>query len=449
MPSAWLRALVTVVMLATISAQPAPQRQLAIHHGSLIDVSAGAVIDNVTVIVSGDRVVSVDRDRTTLPSGAEVVDARGAFLIPGLWDMHVHLSYARASALPALVANGVTSVRDLGSDLGEIDRWRFEIAANAIVGPSIVRAGPILNGREFNQYQLAVTDAAEARMAVRTLHKAGVDLIKMHRQASREAYMAAVDESRRLGLPFSGHIPIAVSPFEAADAMPSSIEHAETLFEGTFASEHRGQDLAAEIGRWRMSQASALFAKFVQNRIAVDPTLVAQEYVVRLLESREPDPNERYLAASARRERDKTLAEARGNAVAFLAARNPLLRELRSVTAMMQRSNVTLITGTDTSFIHPPGFTLHDELSLLVDAGLTPAETLKAATVNSAQLFPRQNAGAIAPELRADIVLLDANPLADIRNTRRIRGVVLRGRYFDRQALDRLLAEARRLAASS
>ena len=103
--------------------------------------------------------------------------------------MHVHLSYARASALPALVANGVTSVRDLGSDLGEIDRWRFEIAANAIVGPSIVRAGPILNGREFNQYQLAVTDAAEARMAVRTLHKAGVDLIKMHRQASREAYM--------------------------------------------------------------------------------------------------------------------------------------------------------------------------------------------------------------------------------------------------------------------
>ena len=154
--------------------------------------------------------------------------------------MHVHLSYARSSALPALVANGVTAVRDMGSDLSEIDRWRSQIATNTLVGPSIVRAGPMLNGMEFNPYQLAVGGDVEARAAVRTLRKVGVDFIKFHRRTSRDAYFGIAAEARMLGLPFAGHVPMTVSPSEASDAGQASLEHTKTLFEGTFAADRTG-----------------------------------------------------------------------------------------------------------------------------------------------------------------------------------------------------------------
>jgi imidazolonepropionase-like amidohydrolase len=240
-----------------------------------------------------------------------------------------------------------------------------------------------------------------------------------------------------------------VSPDEAADAAPATIEHTETLFEGTFAAAHAGQDLAAEIARWRTSEASALFAKFVRHGTAVDPTLIAQEHLIRLLERGTPDDRERYMAASARREAEKSLTEVRRTADAFVRTRKPVLAEMRAVTGMMHRAGVTLVTGSDTSFIHPPGFIVHDELELFVAAGLTPADALRAATVNPASMFPSQNTGTVAAGKRADLMLLDANPLDDIRHTRRIRAVVVRGRYFDRQALDRLLLRAVQIAAGS
>src|SRR5690606_17856576 len=177
----------------------------------------------------------------------------------------VHLSYARASAFPALVANGVVGVRDMGSDLAEIDRWRTEIANRRRIGPTIVRAGPMLNAEEFNEYQLAVEGAGEARAAVRTLAKVGADFIKLHRRTSREAYFAIAEAASSAGLAFGGHIPMEVSPKEAADAGHGSIEHTETLFEGTFATERAGTDMATAIADWRATDASALFAAFVRN----------------------------------------------------------------------------------------------------------------------------------------------------------------------------------------
>jgi imidazolonepropionase-like amidohydrolase len=433
------------------SAQPpdAGSRALVIAHVTVIDTVGGTTMPDVAVLIRDGRIVSVDKNGAA-PPGAEIVSGRGKFLMPGLWDMHVHLSYARASALPVLVANGVTGVRDMGSDLAEIDRWRAEIAANTRVGPSIVRAGPILNDREFNTYQLAIANAADARMAVRTLKKVGVDVIKTHRQTSRDAYFAAADEAKTLGLPFSGHIPVTVSPTDAADAAPASVEHVLTLFEGTFATEHAGQDLAAEIARWRKTpEAGALFAKYARNGTALDATLVTFTYLVEVIESGKPDPNTRYIAASARRLGDQQLADARRDPGTFVQERKPLDAEFQAVTGLMHRAGVSVVTGTDTSVLHPPGFVVHDELALLVKSGLTAAEALRAGTVNAAALFPSQNAGSIAPGKRADLVLVDANPLDDVHNTRRISGVVLRGKYLNRETLDRLLRDAARLAESS
>lgn len=147
----------------------------------------------------------------------------------------------------------LTTARDVGSDLAEIDRWRAQIADNTLVGPTIVRAGPILNGQEFNRYQLLIANEVEARTAVRALRKVGVDFIKLHRRTSREAYFAIADEARKQGLTFIGHVPMTVTPGEASDAGQATIEHTETLFEGTFASQNSGQDLPAAIAKWRAS----------------------------------------------------------------------------------------------------------------------------------------------------------------------------------------------------
>jgi len=424
--------------------QPAGTKPVAIAHVAVIDTAAGTAAPDMTVVINGDRIVSVERKPA--PVGAQVVDGRGRFLIPGLWDMHVHLSYARASALPVLAATGVTYVRDVGSDLSEIDMWRGQIASNAIAGPTILRAGPILNGQESNQYHLIIANAADARMAARTLKKAGVDLLKTHRRTSRDAYFALADEAKTLGLPLVGHIPMTVSPAEASDAGQQTIEHVETLFEGTFATAHNGQVTVADMAQWRVSPESvALFATFVRNGTVVDPTVIAGGYLARTFDSANADPRLRYVAASALKLRATTLA---GIPIRVKADQSPLVREREAVTLQMQRAGVTLVTGTDASFLHPPGFSLHDELDLLVEFGLTPAEALRAATINCANLFPSLGAGSIAAGKRADLVLLNANPLADIRNAHDINAVVLRGRVFNRATLDRVLADAIRLAAT-
>jgi hypothetical protein len=148
--------------------------------------------------------------------------------------MHVHLSYARPSAIPALVANGVTGVRDMGSKLKELDEWRVKIEDGTLIGPRIFRAGTILNGKAFGPVDLVVVDATEARAAVRTLSKVGVDFIKIHATLSREQFLAIIDEAKKAGLPVASYIPIAVTPEEVSDSGIASIEHTESLLQGTF-----------------------------------------------------------------------------------------------------------------------------------------------------------------------------------------------------------------------
>jgi imidazolonepropionase-like amidohydrolase len=166
----------------------------------------------MTVVIRGDRVASVDKGKPA-PVGAQVIDGRGKFAIPGLWDMHSHLTDSRVSALAVLVATGVLYVRDAGNgNLTELDEWRGQIASNAMLGPTIFRAGITLNGQESNQYHLVIANAAEARAAARTLKTIGVDILKTHRRTSRDAYFALADEARKIGVPLIGHVPMTVSP---------------------------------------------------------------------------------------------------------------------------------------------------------------------------------------------------------------------------------------------
>ena len=425
------------LLLVLLAAFPLYAQSLAIRGVTVLDVKGGEPLRDVNVLVRDGRIVSVDR--AAVPAGVTVVDGRGKYLIPGLWDMHVHLSWTTSSALPLLVANGVTSVRDLGSSLPELDAWRTRIEDGALTGPRIVRVGPILNGQSFNKYQVVSGNPDQTRGVARALAMVGVDALTTHRRMERESYFALAAEARALGLRVVGHIPMTVTPAEASNGGQQTIEHVATLFEGTFHQLVVGS-LADAMRAWRAKGAAELFATFVKNGTVFDPTLIAYQ---RILEPADP-AHLRYVAASLKKE----AAERKPLTDEQLAEWKPVYAEYLEVTRLAHQAGVIMVTGSDIAADRVPGFTLHEELELLVRIGMTPLEALRAATLNCASVAGRANdLGTIEGGKLADLVLLDADPLADIRNTRKIHAVVARGKLFRRAELDRLLAEGEALAA--
>lgn len=420
---------------------PRSSQPVAFVHLTIVDIIEGRLLPDMAIVVRGDRIASVQESSGfKAPAAAKLVDARGKFAIPGLWDMHVHLSWATESALPILLANGVTGVRDMGSRLSEIDEWRAEIRGGIRPGPRIVRAGPILNGQSFNQYQMVVGNPDEARGVVRALKEAGVDFIKIHRRIPRDSYFALMDEARKQGIRVVGHVPLTVKPEEASDAGQASIEHTETLFEGAVTNGELLDLTGESIRKYLSEYGSALFAKFVENHTVVTPTLGAWKAEIAARDGSTPDPNLRYVAASLRRVPVEPL--------------NLPLKEvfggLCDAVRQMHSAGVTLMAGTDVATApRIPGFLLHDELATLVACGLTPAEALRSATLVPATFLARQSDfGTIQVGKIADIILLNENPLDDIGNTRKLWTVVIGGKVLKRGDLDRLLRDAERLAAT-
>jgi imidazolonepropionase-like amidohydrolase len=219
---------------------------LVLEQISVIDVEKGRIMPNFSVVITGERISALGKTgEVRIPKNARIIDASGKFLIPGLWDMHVHLSFYADTkerpftAFPALITYGVTGVRDVGGDLRQIDKWRKEIAEGTLVGPRIFRAGPFVDGpKKMDETRAArtmvVNNAEEARAAVRKLKQLGVDFIKAHNGLSREAYLALVDECRKQKVLLATHLPTSVRIAEASDAGTNSIEHIEMLTESIF-----------------------------------------------------------------------------------------------------------------------------------------------------------------------------------------------------------------------
>ena len=206
-------------------------------------------------------------------------------------------------------------------------------------------------------------------------------------------------------------------------------------------------DLATEIARWRVSDAEPLFRAFVENGTAFSPTLVVWQEFIDALEASETDPRRQYISQPAREVGDEILQQMREGGAAFLAERKRVLEESAKVVGLANSLGVTILAGTDLAagYVYP-GFSLHNELIMLVEAGLTPHEALQAATINPAKLFPALQVGTIAPGQRADLLLLEANPLQDIRNTQKIRAVILRGEVLSKPDLEKLLVQAAKFA---
>jgi len=462
----FLPLLLAVAVLVTGAAAQEPP--LVIRHVSVIDATGAAPQPEMTVVIEGLRITRIGKSaRVRVPKNARVIEGRGKFLIPGLWDMHVHEIFgdwipAEERVTPLLfVANGVTGVRDMGGDLAPLQLWRLRIAAGQMIGPRIILPGPMLDG-PVPQFPSSapVRDAAEARRIVRELKDKGVDFIKIQSLISREGYLAAAAEAKAQEISFAGHVPDKVRAAEASAAGQKSIEHLTGVFEGASTAEEelmsqpRGPGRRRYLDTYDEAKASALLALFAKNRTWQTPTLVWErgEWLIEQTNSG-PDPLAKY-APAAWKERTWpmfTREISAGWSTDPLADRQAFVQAELKMVAAMHRAGVPLLAGTDTAAgvrVYP-GFSLHDELGMLVQAGLTPMEALQAATRNAGEFLQLADSGTIKEGKRADLVLLDANPLEEIANTRKIRGVVLAGRYFSRTDLDGLLREAEEAAARS
>jgi imidazolonepropionase-like amidohydrolase len=459
----WLSApLALCLLLTTVSTGEPKSAPIVITHATIINPGTSSVQANRTVVITGDHITSIsETEQFQAPKNARVIDATGQYLIPGLWDMHVHSAFGdwfpggRDIILPLFIANGVIGARDMGGDTPILLKWRKEIADGRILGPRMVISGPMLDGylpdgKLRFPSSIAITTPASAVAAVDLLKTQGVDFIKVQSVISHDAYLAAAAEAHRKGLPIVGHVPDKVRIEEVVEAGQKSIEHLMGIFEGCSTEEDKfikGEgSLKLLVTTQDRQRCDSLIKLLSQNQTWQVPTLAWQRGGT-FLDQRDlqHQPLDKYVPAYWR---DVTWRHFTEQMMPDLR-RDPLelrqdyfARNLQMVGAM-HRAGVPFLAGTDTApgVYIMPGFSLHDELANFVEAGFTPMESLETATSNPAKFLGMEASfGAVEPGKIADLVLLGANPLKDIRNTQKINAVVADGRLFDRVALDQILA---------
>lgn len=439
---------VLLVLTACSSARPASEgaSTLAIRDVSVIDGTGAPARSGMTVLIAGDRIGGIGKaGEVEVPRDAEVVDGSGRFLIPGLWDMHTHFVHEEVM-LPLYLANGVTGLRDMGGEM-ETLRLRDEIRRGERLGPRIYTTGFMIDGvKPDAEHRIGVETPEQARAAVDRLADAGVDFVKVHNGLPREAYFAVADETRKRGLRFAGHIPRGITLEEALEAKQHSIEHVSALLETLLPPETMKSLPAFESSLQDLLErrAGELFPAIARNGTWYAPTLIAMVAAAQRVDpaTRDGDERLRYLAPSLRAYWDKYFPHETDRPREVVEGRRLLAEKGKDIVAAMHRAGVPLLAGTDVGLRYIfPGFSLHDELELLVASGLTPMEALQTATANPARFLGQEDLGTIETGKSADLVLLDADPLANIRSTRRIQAVVANGRLLRRADLDRMLAE--------
>jgi imidazolonepropionase-like amidohydrolase len=489
-PAILVAALLFVSFLAEAQGVPA---DLAFQHVTVIDTHDGSLHADTTVVIVRGRISAVVKSGGyRVPKGAQEIDATGKFLIPGLWDMHVHLAqedkskWTKPILLPLLVVNGVTGVRDMGGNFDLIQQLRAEIEQQKVLGPRIVAAGPqhIGTGSEkiwpLSDWPAAefarVGTVAEGEQTVRTLKNRRVDFIKVQSQGPpipREAYFAIADTSRKLGIPFVGHVPDTITVEEASNAGQISIEHLSGVFLAcsTKESELRKSLIEADLDptafpifatrggfdlpppgtfeTYSQEKAGKVFAMLAKNHTWQVPTLsIKQDFMLSAQGKFLQDERLEYIPPSFR--------NVLGSPEYYKGKRPEEIQDLSravemslSVVREMHRAGVEFMAGTDLPYPALPGWGLHDELALLLRGGLSPLEALRAATANPARFFGKvEQFGSVEEGKAADLVLLDANPLLNIENVRKIRAVVVNGKYLGRDDLDRILAQTKAAAAA-
>jgi cytosine/adenosine deaminase-related metal-dependent hydrolase len=459
-----LPCLALAVILGTACAAPAaPSDTLVIEHVAVIPMDRERVLEDQTVVIVGETIVSLGRGLPT-PADARRIDGRGKWLMPGLADMHAHLladeniaDEFQADELALILANGVTTMRDpIGKP--SLLALRAAVARGEVLGPELWLGSPQLSGRTwpgvFNGREVHRAD--EARAAVREYHAAGYDFIKLTTDVSREAFDAATDEARSLGIRVIGHVGDQVRLPRALEVR-MQVEHMDQFLEMLVPDDAPFRESVSDISVWKMerwasldrldaSRIPAVAAQVAKAGVWVTPTNAffftcfargsTDAEIAARPEKRfvSPELEAVLLRGRPRYWKSPPSEERRAR---YVELRRRFVRELHAAGAK-------LLCGSDApEWMLFAGFSTHRELEEFVGAGLTPYQALETATVNPHEwLGDLERVGTVAAGKRADLVLLDANPLDSIGNVRRIAAVVSRGRLLDRKRLEELLDDA-------
>jgi hypothetical protein len=457
---------------------------VAIRGVTVIDVRNGSTRPDQTVVVAGDRIAAVGPvSEIRIAGDSDLVEGEGGFLIPGLWDMHVHSvanvtwdmgvrSISNADwHFPLFLSYGITGVRNMNDATADptlqlTNSVKRRLTEGKLVGPRLLAAGPALDGDPpLVSNPVIVRSAEEGRAVVGQLADHGADFVKVYENLSRDAYFAIVEQARRRGIPVVGHVPFRVDPQEAAASGQRTFEHLLAMALGcsTEAGAERqefSRALSDASTPARIAQTPlALFRHerrlyetrdpaacgktieaYRRSQVAEAPSLVGYHHVVKAKEILADPITRRFVPLTIRRNWEANIGSELGRTVRSILT--PIVPLQPENVRLLHEAGVMLLAATDVGIpMLVPGLSLHEELVLLVQAGLAPFEALQTATVNPAQVLGTADSmGTIEPGKLADLVLLDANPLVDIANTQRIRAVIAAGRLYRRADLDRLLA---------
>jgi imidazolonepropionase-like amidohydrolase len=389
-----MRAGLCAALLICVQARSLVAKDLLIRNATIIDVTAGTEVPHRSILIRGTQISAIGAV-VHASKETRIVEAAGNFVIPGLWDMRVHLT--SRDQLPIYASLGITGVRDFSSDYDRVNLWRDEVQKGRLIGPHIETCGrPLGMG--------VVRTPNEARAIYDQLADEGVDFIGILPDLPRDAYLAVIERARKYYSGVAGDVPAAVSAMEAVEARQKSIDHLSGIVLACSTEERRFR--AAYIQAMERGDGEAL-----------------QEVMTAAFET-----------FSSRRE--DALFE---RMVLFETRSVPVLANLGDrerwdkIVLDMQRAGVAILAGTDNE---KPGDALHNELESFVRAGLSPAQALRSATLEPAKYLDAvQTLGTVEPGKTADLVILDADPLTDIRNVRKIVGVVLAGKYFSKTYL--------------
>ena len=461
-----LLVLLTLLVLA-FACKSKTEVSILVYKASLIDLQNGQVIQNQVVLIQGDSILLTGGDSLLSEySGKVEINAESKFLMPGLWDNHVHFGGAEyidenEQLLPLYVAFGVTAVRDAAGDIPiEVLKWKAEITEGKRIGPRIFTSGPKIEGiNSIWPGDLEVGSEEELDKALDSLEKLDVDFVKITDNAlSAELFLSATKKARTRGWSVSGHIHPGITLDEISKAGLTTIEHQSYLLRAATAEEQRIRDerssnklSSAEANQLQfetLSDSVALsnFQKFAIQGTGIVPTLLIS-YNIAYLDSLDfsgdtilnylgPKLKESYQWRIDRYALEDSLARKNRKMVFEASAR---------LLPMVQKSGMKIMVGTDAGYLNTydyPASAIHRELALMVNYGLSPLEALQASMINGPTYFGLEDKyGSIKSGRKASMVLLTKNPLENIGNTLSIESVIVEGAYYSRADLDRMLAE--------
>ncbi|HET7267842.1 MAG TPA: amidohydrolase family protein [Oleiagrimonas sp.] len=456
-------------------AQAAQKADLLITHATIVDAAHARTVADQAVVIRGDDIVAVGAtdDVASDWSATRVLDARGRFLMPGLWDMHVHfggqgLIPENKALMPLYVANGVTTVRDCSGDLAPaVLSWRGDIASGKLFGPRLFSSGAKIEGIDPSWTgTLEVGSKADVDAALDKLQADHVDFVKITNSSLKpELFLYAVSQASKRGMRISAHIPLGLTVEQAVKAGLTSIEHIGYAYkmgaehEAAIVADYRAGRITSTEARQRLAAdfdpatAMKAYRWLAAHDVYVTPTAYEGTVFAHLdTDTHRDDPELAYIGPGMRETWTWRVARAARDNAAEVAARHRHVQDELKVLPMLQKAGVRILVGTDAGFLNSfiyPGFSLHDEMETYVEAGLTPAQVLAAATRNGPRFFGKLDRyGSVAVGKAADLLLLARNPLEDVSATRDIDAIVMRGKLYDRAQIKSMLRDVRQQVAT-